>query len=321
MSSAPLVSGSAQAAVGAPCPFWERELRAAVYCRLTPLLFFFPAGFRKWLLEVARYLPGALHQAGGLASVVEAYTALPKSKGCPSASKLRSGHAYSPGRHGPVINLGEGTTGTRFLSCVFQRLGFRTSHNELISDANDYSSLSEYDYISDNPMNMQGAHILATRHGGQIPGVILSLRDPREWARSRLAHHQGGGAQHWRPASECLGYGGPLTELDRMPLAVMTYNAFSACIATSPDLRYGDDHLLLINVFQTGRSEDDVDTELGRNLSRFLLGRNRTRFLLAKDRGNSRITRESLSEASVLAGVRGCAHMTRNMTRHSKFAV
>ena len=252
---------------------------------------------------------------------MEAYTALPKSKGCPSASKLRSGHAYSPGRHGPVINLGEGTTGTRFLSCVFQRLGFRTSHNELISDANDYSSLSEYDYISDNPMNMQGAHILATRHGGQIPGVILSLRDPREWARSRLAHHQGGGAQHWRPASECLGYGGPLTELDRMPLAVMTYNAFSACIATSPDLRYGDDHLLLINVFQTGRSEDDVDTELGRNLSRFLLGRNRTRFLLAKDRGNSRITRESLSEASVLAGVRGCAHMTRNMTRHSKFAV
>ena len=320
MSSAPFVSGSAQAAVGAPCPFWERELRAAVYCRLTPLLFF-SAGFRKWLLEVARYLPGALHQAGGLASVVEAYTALPKSKGCPSASKLRSGHAYSPGRHGPVINLGEGTTGTRFLSCVFQRLGFRTSHNELISNANDYSSLSEYDYISDNPMNMQGAHILATRHGGQIPGVILSLRDPREWARSRLAHHQGGGAQHWRPASECLGYGGPLTELDRMPLAVMTYNAFSACIATSPDLRYGDDHLLLINVFQTGRSEDDVDTELGRNLSRFLLGRNRTRFLLAKDRGNSRITRESLSEASVLAGVRGCAHMTRNMSRHSKFAV
>merc|ERR1712118_383297 len=79
---------------------------------------------------------------------------------------MRSGHAYSPGRHGPVINLGEGTTGTRFLSCVFQRLGFRTSHNELISDANDYSSLSEYDYISDNPMNMQGAHILATRHGG-----------------------------------------------------------------------------------------------------------------------------------------------------------
>ena len=318
MTSAPFVSGSAQAAV-APCPFGSES--SGPPFNAASRLCFFSAGFRKWLLEVARYLPGALHQAGGLASVVEAYTALPKSKGCPSVSKLRSGHTYSRGRHGPVINLGEGTTGTRFLSCVFQRLGFRTSHNELISDANDYSSLSEYDYISDNPMNMQGAHILATRHGGQIPGAILSLRDPREWARSRLAHHQGGGAQHWRPASECLGYGGPLTELDRMPLAVMTYNAFSACIATSPDLRYGDDHLLLINVFQTGRSEDDVDTELGRNLSRFLLGRNRTRFLLAKDRGNSRITRESLSDASVLAGVRGCAHMTRNMSRHSKFAV
>ena len=68
-----------------------------------------------------------------------------------------------------------------------------------------------------------------------------------------------------------------------MPLAVMTYNAFSACIATSPDLRYGDDHLLLINVFQADRSEKEVDAELARNLSRFLLGTNRTRFLLATE--------------------------------------
>ena len=45
MTSAPFGSGSAQAAVGAPCPFWERELRAAVYCRLTPLLFFFLQAF------------------------------------------------------------------------------------------------------------------------------------------------------------------------------------------------------------------------------------------------------------------------------------
>ena len=101
----------------------------------------------------------------------------------------------------------------------------------------------------------------------------------------------------------------------------MTYNAFSACIATSPDLRYGDDHLLLINVFQADRSEKEVDAELARNLSRFLLGTNRTHFLLARDRNNSRITRNSLGEASVMAGVRGCAHMARNMSRHSNFSV
>ena len=301
---------------------WSAPLGALVSEHLLPpRISFHNTGFRKWLVEVARYLPGALHQAGGLESVVQAYAALPKNEGCPSASKLASGHAYAPGKHGPLINLGEGTTGTRFLSCVFERVGFRTSHNEPVSEANDFKSLSRYDYVSDNPMNMQGAHILATRHGGQIPGVILSLRDPRDWARSRLSHHVGGGAQHWRPESACLGYGGALTEVNKMPLAVMTYNAFSACIATSPDLRYSDDHLLLINVFQAGRSEDEVDVELARNLSRFLLGANRSRFLLARDRNNSRITRESLSEASVMAGVRGCAHMARNMTRNSKFSV
>ena len=275
--------------VGPICFHRECQLGAVPFWELRPLFIVAAhiclqhAGFRKWLVEVARYLPSALHQAGGLENVVEAYAALPKSDGCPSASKLTGGHTYYPGRHGPLINLGEGTTGTRFLSCVFESLGFRTSHNEPVSEANDFKSLSDYDYVSDNPMNMQGAHILATRHGGQIPGVILSLRDPIDWARSRLSHHVGGGAKHWRPESACLGYGGPLTELNRMPLAVMTYNAFSACIATSPDLRYGDDHLLLINVFQADRSEKEVDAELARNLSRFLLGTNRTRFLLARD--------------------------------------
>ena len=70
----------------------------------------------------------------------------------------------------------------------------------------------------------------------------------------------------------------------------------------------------VINVFQSGRSEEEVDAELARNLSRFLLGANRSRFLLARDRNNSRITRESLGEASVMAGVTGCSHMARNMS-------
>ena len=255
-----------------------------------------------------------MHQAGGMESIVNAFVALPKSDACPRKTDLTA-RTYVPGRHGPIVNVGEGTTGTRFLNCVFQRVGFRTSHNEALS----YESLSKYDYVSDNPINMQGAQIFAGHHGGQIPGVILSLRDPKEWAHSRLRHHGAGGARNWRAGPACLGWGGPITDISRMPRSVLTYNAYSACVATSPALRYDDGHLLLINVFQAGRSEEAVDAELARNLSRFLLGHNRSRFLLARDRNNSQITRERLGETSVTKAVRLCAHVSRTGA-HTKFS-
>jgi hypothetical protein len=277
-------------------------------------------GFRKWLIEVARYLPGAMYDAGGMRKVIEHYEALPKNDRCPTASQLAA-QTWSKGRHGPIVNAGEGTTGTRFLSCVFDSMGFRTSHNEVLSPENAYESLNDYDYVSDNPLNMRAIEIFAGRHGGQIPGVLLSLRDPKEWARSRIKHHRDGGAEHWRAASACLGWGGaPISETDQMPLAVLTYNAFSACAATSPAFRYDDDHVLLVNLFQGNRSEEEVDAELARNLSRWLLNENRSRFLIAPTRNNTRISHAGMSVESVTKGVEGCAYsMSHTGATHAKY--
>jgi len=49
------------------------------------------------------------------------------------------------------MNVGQGTTGTRFLDCVFSGLGFRTTHNEVTIKDDNTAFVDDFDYLSDNP--------------------------------------------------------------------------------------------------------------------------------------------------------------------------
>ena len=80
--------------------------------------------FRASLAAVAEHLPGGLEQAGGTENIVSSYLALPAHESCVAAPRPPQWPA-SKLRVGPILNVGEGTTGTRFVSCVFSELGFR----------------------------------------------------------------------------------------------------------------------------------------------------------------------------------------------------
>ena len=48
-----------------------------------------------------------------------------------------------------ILNLGQGTTGTRWLDCVMKQLGFKTAHNV---DMHGTTAYNRYDYVSDSPV-------------------------------------------------------------------------------------------------------------------------------------------------------------------------
>merc|ERR1712232_1202289 len=72
-----------------------------------------------------------------------------------------------------IINMGQGTTGTRWLNSVMRCLGFQTAHN--IESIKNVKSWQQWDYISDSPVPFQtwdlvraypkALFFLSVRHG------------------------------------------------------------------------------------------------------------------------------------------------------------
>eukprot|EP00746_Dinoflagellata_sp_MGD_P007662 gnl/MRDRNA2_/MRDRNA2_115216_c0_seq1.p1 gnl/MRDRNA2_/MRDRNA2_115216_c0~~gnl/MRDRNA2_/MRDRNA2_115216_c0_seq1.p1 ORF type:complete len:279 (-),score=29.55 gnl/MRDRNA2_/MRDRNA2_115216_c0_seq1:51-887(-) len=86
-----------------------------------------------------------------------------------------------------IVNLGQGTTGTRWLARVMASLGFHSAHNCIKVGPNAYAS-DEFEYISDAPVPYQATHII---QGYPNAVFLFSLRDAEEWRVSRLEHHNG----------------------------------------------------------------------------------------------------------------------------------
>jgi hypothetical protein len=130
--------------------------------------------FRKSALHVASLLPGALSKLGGIEKAVKLYqirhdralsrlrkdgrynckpTWFPLSTRNNSSSALLDG----PRRPGLTINLGAGTTGTRFVDCVLsQSSDLKCGHNIKGLKGgwtNEVGRVAdEYDYVSDSPV-------------------------------------------------------------------------------------------------------------------------------------------------------------------------
>lgn len=95
--------------------------------------------FREMLTRVGSFLPGALAQAGGAERIVSHFLALPKDDDCPTGPRPPRWRT-SERTVGPIMNVGQGTTGTRFLDCVFSRLGTPTPTNAPPSQQPKYTA-------------------------------------------------------------------------------------------------------------------------------------------------------------------------------------
>ena len=164
----------------------------------------------------------------------------------------------STGRETPlIINVGEGSTATRFLNCVMRRVGLSGAHTKgedrdkkeeatAFMGCSAYSSCTagwdEFGYISDSPVVYQITELLAT-HPNAL--VLQSFRHPKSWKHSRITKHAHQGAADWHQGGICGGADHPMnhsmTELD-----FVVFNTWAHCISPKDDLpsRY-----LPINLF------------------------------------------------------------------------
>jgi len=94
-----------------------------------------------------------------------------------------SASVWKPSQKRLIINLGYGTTGTRWLTTKMQGLGFKTAHNELKCGTKQWS---KYDYITDSPVAYQSWFLMNAFPNATF---LLSMRDGEEWMESRFTHH------------------------------------------------------------------------------------------------------------------------------------
>ena len=133
-----------------------------------------------------------------------------------------------------VINAGDGSTGTRFVHCVMGKLGLRSKH-ALRNNGRPYGTRvwDAFDHISDSPVGYQVAQLLRS-HPGPTASVVLMLRNPWDWHRSRTAHHARARTSCWVPANG--GCGKNLTSVCNkdgfsMEKDMLSNAAFVACRA------------------------------------------------------------------------------------------
>jgi hypothetical protein len=121
-----------------------------------------------------------------------------------------------------IINVGEGTTGTRWLHRVMRKLGFHSAHNEL--SITNTTNADKWEYISDWPVPMITWH-LAKSHPKAI--YWMTMRDPVEWAMSRVRHHSDVVGQ----ACPCgRMHTGRETDISVWAQNYIVYSAWAACV-------------------------------------------------------------------------------------------
>ena len=240
-----------------------------------------PVGaYRSALRQVTAMLRfGTMERAGGEDRVVAHYEALYGSATCchlcnPFGSPGERWTTRSERSRPLLLNGGDGSTGTRFLNCVMTGLHVSSDHNSptilnescLIRSGQESkdctAAFDPYDYVSDTPVPYMLAPLLRAFRGNVR--LMLSLRDPWEWAERRLAAHAFEGAAGWVP-----GDGGCHIRQDNRSrlgddreaaaLNKLTYDALALCLGA----REGLDPVL-INLF------DDADDVSRLKFGRFL---------------------------------------------------
>jgi hypothetical protein len=224
--------------------------------------------------------------------VVDHYAKTWARSSCQDASSLR---LWPQSERPKLINAGDGTTGTSFLACLAETLGFTTAHNQFwlhvcdrtkngtsgasssqaqaaIRDGYCTHAWDASTFLTDMPVSVQLVPLLLTNADSP---VMLSLREPRAWRASRIAHHmhRERDPEHtnatpnvtkWAvPNAGCSVHTPRLGDAaDTVAIAKLTYDSFAACVAL------GRGHkLLMLDLFT------EAPAEVQARLHGFLLGR------------------------------------------------
>ena len=172
--------------------------------------------FREALTLVGSVLPNATERAGGFDAIVSHYEDVYGRAVCPGFQNdgaWPESQRLSKGRPGLIINAGEGTTGTRCFHQVFRKLNLSSGHyshalrkesvwkctnDSWSADADCTAAYDAYDVVSDTPVAYQLPYVLSSHPGPALAGALLTVRDPHDWAVSRLKH-SAVGKKHPRP--------------------------------------------------------------------------------------------------------------------------
>eukprot|EP00746_Dinoflagellata_sp_MGD_P150384 gnl/MRDRNA2_/MRDRNA2_82281_c0_seq2.p1 gnl/MRDRNA2_/MRDRNA2_82281_c0~~gnl/MRDRNA2_/MRDRNA2_82281_c0_seq2.p1 ORF type:complete len:309 (+),score=45.35 gnl/MRDRNA2_/MRDRNA2_82281_c0_seq2:132-1058(+) len=160
-----------------------------------------------------------------------------------------------------LVNIGEGTTATRYVDTVFEAIGFKAL-NFKVPNAELYKS-PKFDYISDNDVPYQVSEIIQ-RYPNAI--FIMSMRDGEDWRTSRIKHHihdrHGTPVSTWHPAFGCE---------DNGKAPVNMYNESAAAYFTAREIWWDcvlKERLFQFNLFESANPTHD--TKFFQGLKAFL---------------------------------------------------
>jgi len=231
-------------------------------------------------------LASAVAAVGGPKKLVEIFESLPPASSCGEMDKSNwKSKAFekrwpTSSRQGPILDMSSGTTGTRFIDCIFSSLGFRTMHNFKCPDwASDCTSeLDATDFVSDSPLPGYIEDAIKAHGDKGFPGMLLTVRDPKEWAISRVKHLPAQSSEYvgsppcLRQSMYSKGLLHPISDADAVVVPQLITWAYDMCIATSKYKEFPDDHILMLNLFRTDMDEGEKDAHLVKQLTGFLRG-------------------------------------------------
>jgi hypothetical protein len=152
-----------------------------------------------------------------------------------------------------IIDVGLGTTGTRWLTNVMIGLGFKVAHYafEALKGTSD---VDNYDFIADSEVSRRTWE-LAQSHPQAV--FIMTSREPLEWQAARTGEHDS--ASDWPFTLPCGAKNNDTVGSENAPRAFMSYYAWAKCVLPA-------DRILAVNFF----SNETADLEFFDKLVPFL---------------------------------------------------
>ena len=108
--------------------------------------------------------------------------------------------------------------------------------------------------------------------------MLLTVRDPKEWAVSRIKHLPAQSSEFigcppcLRQSMYSQGLLKPISDIEAVTVPQLITWAYSMCVATSKYKVYPDEHIMLLNLFRTDMTEAEKDAHLVKQLTHFLAG-------------------------------------------------
>jgi len=191
-----------------------------------------PAEFGPALDELARHLrPGTVDRAGGPTTLARHYVERFRHPCINDGAGTSEPWPKSKRRSTLIVDMTDGTTGTRFLRCACRHVGLRGAHNAKDLKTLGTRYLDGFDLVADSPVPYLTDAIVAT-HAPNQTVFALTIRDPWDWHAHRLWH---GGADSWRAAhGGCARGFSTLGEPDaktRVPRDLLAMWAWALCVA------------------------------------------------------------------------------------------